>query len=74
MKLRYTVLNAVCSPMHGIPVLLRDNIATGDQLHAASGAAAMLAWDPEDSISNHVTLTSIDQKLLPALSCRLMSA
>ncbi len=32
--------------MHGIPVLLKDNIATGDQLHTAAGAAAMLDWDP----------------------------
>jgi amidase len=34
-------------PMHGIPVLLKDNIATGDQLHTAAGAAAMLDWDPD---------------------------
>lgn len=34
-------------PLHGIPVLLKDNIATGDQLHTAAGAAAMLDWDPE---------------------------
>ena len=33
-------------PLHGIPVLLKDNIATGDQLHTAAGAAAMLDWDP----------------------------
>jgi amidase len=33
-------------PMHGIPVLLKDNIATGDQLHTAAGAAVMLDWDP----------------------------
>jgi amidase len=33
--------------MHGIPVLLKDNIATGDQLHTAAGAAAMLDWDPD---------------------------
>lgn len=32
--------------MHGIPVLLKDNIATGDQMHTAAGAAAMLDWDP----------------------------
>ena len=32
--------------MHGIPVLLKDNIATGDALHTAAGAAAMLDWDP----------------------------
>lgn len=36
----------VRGPMHGIPVLLKDNIATGDQLHTAAGAAAMLDWDP----------------------------
>jgi len=34
-------------PMHGIPVLLKDNIATGDQLHTAAGAAVMLDWDPD---------------------------
>ena len=34
-------------PLHGIPVLLKDNIATGDQLHTAAGAAVMLDWDPE---------------------------
>ncbi len=39
--------NRVRGPMHGIPVLLKDNIATGDQLHTAAGAAAMLAWDPD---------------------------
>jgi amidase len=33
--------------MHGIPVLLKDNIATNDQLHTAAGAAAMLDWDPD---------------------------
>ena len=33
--------------MHGIPVLLKDNIATGDDLHTAAGAAAMLDWNPE---------------------------
>ena len=37
----------VRGPMHGIPVLLKDNIATGDDLHTAAGAAAMLAWDPD---------------------------
>ena len=36
----------VRGPMHGIPVLLKDNIATGDDLHTAAGAAAMLDWDP----------------------------
>jgi len=33
--------------MHGIPVLLKDNIATGDDLHTAAGAAAMLDWNPD---------------------------
>jgi amidase len=37
---------SLLGPLHGIPVLLKDNIATGDQLHTAAGAAAMLAWDP----------------------------
>ncbi|MFN2173014.1 MAG: amidase family protein [Candidatus Promineifilaceae bacterium] len=33
--------------MHGIPVLLKDNIATGDGMHSAAGAAALLDWDPD---------------------------
>ncbi|ULQ56000.1 hypothetical protein KJS94_15230 [Flavihumibacter rivuli] len=32
--------------MYGIPVLLKDNIATADKLHTAAGTAAMLAWKP----------------------------
>lgn len=31
----------VRSPMHGIPILLKDNIATGDKLHTTAGALAM---------------------------------
>ncbi|WP_261817800.1 amidase family protein [Vibrio gallicus] len=30
----------------GIPVGLKDNIATHDKMHTATGAAAMLAWHP----------------------------
>ncbi|MCB9160681.1 MAG: amidase [Caldilineaceae bacterium] len=37
----------VRGPMHGIPVLLKDNIATGDAMHTAAGAAVMLPWQPE---------------------------
>lgn len=37
----------VRGPMHGIPVLLKDNIATGDEMHTTAGAAAMLGWDPD---------------------------
>lgn len=37
---------SVRGPLHGIPVLLKDNIATGDRLHTAAGAAAMLDWHP----------------------------
>ena len=37
----------VRGPMHGIPVLLKDNIATGDALHTAAGSAAMYSWDPD---------------------------
>ncbi len=33
--------------MHGIPVLLKDNIATGDRLHTAAGAYALKDWQPE---------------------------
>jgi amidase len=33
--------------MHGIPVLLKDNIATGDEMHTAAGAAVLLDWDPD---------------------------
>jgi amidase len=33
--------------MHGIPVLLKDNIATGDGLHAAAGAVALAEWQPD---------------------------
>jgi amidase len=36
----------VRSPMHGIPVLFKDNIATGDGMHAAAGAWAMRDWQP----------------------------
>ncbi|MBR9728441.1 amidase family protein [Shewanella intestini] len=30
----------------GIPVGLKDNVATADKLHTATGSAAMLAWEP----------------------------
>ncbi|HWQ13688.1 MAG TPA: amidase family protein, partial [Roseiflexaceae bacterium] len=32
----------VRGPLHGIPLLLKDNIATGDRLHTTAGAAALL--------------------------------
>ena len=28
-------------PMHGIPILLKDNISTGDKMHTTAGAAAL---------------------------------
>ncbi|MFH7242219.1 MAG: amidase family protein [Spirulina sp.] len=31
-------------PMHGIPVLIKDNIITGDQMHSAAGAVALKDW------------------------------
>jgi amidase len=37
----------VMGPMHGIPVLLKDNIATQDKMHTTAGAAAMRTWKPE---------------------------
>lgn len=33
-------------PLHGIPVLIKDNIATGDGMHTAAGAWALRAWQP----------------------------
>ena len=33
-------------PLHGIPVLIKDNIATGDGMHAAAGAWALREWQP----------------------------
>jgi amidase len=32
--------------MHGIPVLLKDNIATADNMHTSAGTAALRAWKP----------------------------
>jgi amidase len=31
----------VRGPLHGIPILLKDNIATGDRMHTTAGAAAL---------------------------------
>ncbi|MBE2222442.1 MAG: serine hydrolase, partial [Anaerolineae bacterium] len=36
--------NGPRSPMHGIPVLLKDNIATGDGMHTTAGAYALKDW------------------------------
>ncbi|MEM8959843.1 MAG: amidase family protein [Acidobacteriota bacterium] len=33
-------------PLHGIPVLLKDNIATSDRMHTAAGALALRDWRP----------------------------
>ncbi|MDQ3225323.1 MAG: amidase family protein, partial [Chloroflexota bacterium] len=30
-------------PLHGLPILLKDNIGTGDRLHTSAGAAALAA-------------------------------
>jgi amidase len=32
--------------VHGIPVLLKDNIATADKMHTSAGTAALKAWKP----------------------------
>lgn len=34
-------------PLVGIPVLLKDNIATGDGMHTSAGAYALKDWQPE---------------------------
>ncbi len=31
-------------PLHGVPVLLKDNITTGDRMHTTAGAAALRDW------------------------------
>ncbi|QKD82837.1 amidase [Thermoleptolyngbya sichuanensis A183] len=31
-------------PLHGIPVLVKDNITTGDQMHTTAGAVALKDW------------------------------
>ena len=33
--------------MHGIPVLLKDNIATSDGMHTSAGAYALKDWKPD---------------------------
>ncbi|MEZ4864294.1 MAG: amidase family protein [Caldilineaceae bacterium] len=33
--------------LHGIPVLLKDNIATGDGMHNSAGAYALKDWQPD---------------------------
>lgn len=38
---------AVRGAMHGIPVLLKDNIATGDGMHTTAGAYALKDWQPD---------------------------
>jgi amidase len=34
-------------PLHGIPVLLKDNIASGDQMHTTAGAYALKDWQAD---------------------------
>ncbi len=33
--------------LHGIPILLKDNIATGDQMHTTAGAYALKEWQSD---------------------------
>ncbi|MFD2526964.1 amidase family protein [Flavihumibacter stibioxidans] len=35
-------------PLHGIPVLLKDNIATADKLHSSAGTWALQSWKPSE--------------------------
>lgn len=38
------------SPLHGIPVVLKDNIATGDKMHTSAGSLALAdVYAPSDS-------------------------
>ena len=38
---------AELGPLHGIPVMLKDNIATGDGMTTTAGAYALKDWQPE---------------------------
>jgi amidase len=42
-----TSAGRIRGPLHGIPVLLKDNILTGDGMSAAAGAAALLDFTPK---------------------------
>ena len=37
----------VLGALHGIPVLFKDNIATGDGMHTTAGAYALKDWQPD---------------------------
>lgn len=37
----------VRGPMHGIPVLLKDNIDTADRMHTTAGSLALAGWIPQ---------------------------
>ncbi len=38
---RQRALGRVAGPLHGIPVVLKDNIATGDRMHTSAGTLAL---------------------------------
>src|ERR1700678_2574901 len=42
-----TSAGRIRGPLHGIPILLKDNILTGDGMSAAAGAAALLDFTPK---------------------------
>ncbi|KAK7739852.1 hypothetical protein SLS53_005444 [Cytospora paraplurivora] len=43
-------LGALRGPLHGIPILIKDNIATGDKMNNTAGSYALLGSEvPEDS-------------------------
>lgn len=37
----------VRSAMHGIPILVKDNIATADKMNTTCGSDGKSIWDPE---------------------------
>lgn len=45
---RERVLHGPRGPMHGIPVLLKDNISTGDKMHTTAGSVAL-----SDNFASH---------------------
>ncbi len=55
----------VLGPLHGIPVLLKDNIGTGDQMQTSAGSFALVgkpALDGEDGVLPHETRMSLETK------------
>ena len=45
----------VLGPLHGIPVLLKDNIDTGDRMQTTAGSFALDRWQGEERVQFRLT-------------------